>query len=149
MPRTAQATAAQPSAPQPASGFTVHIHVSHQQIADQMVAAIEGGYAPWLGTVDADAATKALATDDVWYADAKVWGGAFEVTIQCDDPETEEDDGGHTLTKVIHGEDIERGLAVMAAKYQRQFAQMTSDDGDAITAQLFLQCVVYGEEVYS
>ena len=37
----------------------------------------------------------------------------------------------------------------MAEKYPRLFQEIVDESGDANTADVFLQCVLLGEEVYS
>jgi hypothetical protein len=41
-----------------------------------------------------------------------------------------------------------KGLSIMAKDYPRHFADFMSEDDDAITADVFLQCTCYGEVIY-
>lgn len=43
---------------------------------------------------------------------------------------------------------IQEGLVVMARKYPRHFGHWMSEDDDADTADVFLQCCLFGETVY-
>jgi hypothetical protein len=49
----------------------------------------------------------------------------------------------------IRRKDLMKGLAAMAEKFPRQFAQILKDDTDAPCADAFLQAVVFGEEKYA
>lgn len=44
---------------------------------------------------------------------------------------------------------IERGIAVMADKHLNYFADMLTDKDDADTADVFVQCCLFGEVLYS
>ena len=43
---------------------------------------------------------------------------------------------------------VERGLAVMAARYPQAFADVGTSRADAVTADVLVQCAVFGEVVY-
>lgn len=45
-------------------------------------------------------------------------------------------------------EAIERGLEIMARDYPRHFSDFRSENEDAITGDVFLQCALLGEVVY-
>lgn len=42
-----------------------------------------------------------------------------------------------------------KGLVIMAKKFPRQFSQIIGDNTDAPCADLFVQCVLFGEEKYA
>ena len=44
---------------------------------------------------------------------------------------------------------IKKGLKVMANKYPKHFANFIAEDYDAITGDVFLQCCLFGEVIYS
>lgn len=44
---------------------------------------------------------------------------------------------------------MQRGLEVMAKKYPHWFSHIVQDNTDAPTADLFLQCALFGEEKYA
>ena len=56
------------------------------------------------------------------------------------------EDGGkfHRITR----SDIENGVKIFAKDYPRHFSNFISENDDAITADVFLQCVVFGEVIY-
>jgi hypothetical protein len=43
---------------------------------------------------------------------------------------------------------LEHGLAIMQTKYPHHWANILQEDDDAETADVFLQCVCFGEVVY-
>lgn len=45
-------------------------------------------------------------------------------------------------------ESIEKGLQVMADKYPRHFNDIITENDDAETADVFVQCAVLGEVVF-
>lgn len=55
------------------------------------------------------------------------------------------DGGGEHVLDAVK---LERGLAVMAAKYPHSFAELVLDLGDAHTGDLLIQCAVFGDERY-
>lgn len=45
-------------------------------------------------------------------------------------------------------ESIKSGIQTMASKYPRHYSDFVSENDDAITGDVFLQCCVFGEIVY-
>jgi hypothetical protein len=43
---------------------------------------------------------------------------------------------------------IESGLQVMADKYPKHFADFMSEEDDCVTADVFLQCCLFGDIIY-
>lgn len=56
-----------------------------------------------------------------------------------------EDDGKR---HVMNQQKLWAGLHTMAKDHPRHFDDMINDNGDAITADIFLQCVLLGDVVY-
>ncbi len=48
----------------------------------------------------------------------------------------------------LNRESLVKGLQVMHDKCRRHFDDMINEHGDAITADVFLQCAVFGEVIY-
>lgn len=125
----------------------IEIEIAPRRIADLMITAFEGGANYWcsgarLGT--ANGRPKA-AFEKPWYSDPKVWECAsveFFVTEITD--ETTGAEKTHRLTRL----DIETGLKLMAEKWGRHFGDFVSENEDAETADVFLQCVVLKDIVY-
>ncbi len=43
---------------------------------------------------------------------------------------------------------MEKGIQIMAEKYPEHFADVISEDGDAATGDVFLQCCLFGELIF-
>lgn len=112
---------------------------SWQQVEDTLCAAWEGGACHWLSchgfrppTDPAD-----IARVIYRYQNALYDGGACLVRIDGEERELE-----------LTCEKLRAGVQILAEKYPRHYADMVSDDGDADTGDVFLQCCLLGELVY-
>lgn len=105
----------------------VTIQVTHEELADIIITAVEGGSGYWAlfaryhpdeGTVDV------MEDEDSGALPERIW---------------------HTI-----GPDrIAHGMTIAGEKYPHQLANWLRDRiGDAETADVFLQCAVFGELVY-
>lgn len=120
--------------------------ITMQRAAYGLCAALEGGSTSWIMSVR-NVLPSAWTFDDELNeeSDGDHWrheipfnpGGAL--IIQPD-----EDDEVYRLDL----EAIKRGLAVMHEKYPHHFHDLKDENEDAITGDIFLQCCLFGEEVY-
>lgn len=127
---------------------TVLITVKPQRIADMMVGAIEGGSNYWCDGVYLESAGDVAPDDpnrgDPWYANP----------IRYADPDLRlkiveiDEDSGATTDHIVTQADIENGLKLMAEKSGQHFGDLMQETDDAITADVFLQYVTFGEVVY-
>jgi len=53
------------------------------------------------------------------------------------------------ITKTLNLKSIKKGLGVMAEQYPKHFADFLSENDDATTGDVFLQCCIFGEVIYS
>lgn len=127
--------------------ITCKVDITPEQISDQFVTAFEGGSNYWLRGHDLISPDRKTLTDSIWYADHKLYDGEFVIRLAYDDPE-KDDEGAGSGRKNINQFDVERGLNIMADKCPHQFGLLRGEDGDAITADVFLQCVLFGDVVY-
>lgn len=125
---------------------TTKVQIQPQDIAYLLTTFVELGYSPWCGKFT----TNSLAfKGNWWYADGAYLDSAdFSAQITFDDPNTS-DDGDFSASRNINRADLQRGLEVMAEKYRSHFNDLVSDSADANTADIFMQCVVFGEEIYA
>jgi hypothetical protein len=81
-----------------------------------------------------------------WYSCPEIFEKSFEIALEFDDPNEYEGlgNGQKTITEV----DVRRGLDIMRRDYPEQFAKVMSGDADADTADVFLQCALFGKVVY-
>lgn len=105
---------------------TVKIEIPDQELSDIITTAVEGGIGYW-----------AIVRNYHWSMDDST-PTTVEVREQCEAV-------WHTVDTTV----IARGLEVCAAKYPRVFASWLRDRiGDAGTADVILQCGLFGEAVY-
>jgi hypothetical protein len=134
------------------TGFSVTIVLPPKRIADLMVTLIESGdpvTRSWLGRVSASAEHRAVCTEKPWYSDSKFWAQSdFVLHVYCDKA-TSEDTGERFLKPA----DFAKGLSLLATVrdgvYANHLADIIGDNEDASTADIFMQMVVYGDEVYA
>lgn len=127
--------------------ITCKVDITPQQIADQMITALETPIGSWLASATLVGSECRNPKESIWYADPVLFSGAYQIAVRFDDP-AKGDDGEHTGLKAISQDDVRRGLEAMVKKCPYQFGLLMRDEGDAITADVFLQCVLFGEEVY-
>jgi hypothetical protein len=123
----------------------VKMEVTPQKVSDQFVTAFEGGSNYWLQTAKLWKADN-KPTDTPWYACPAVFEKSFEIELGYDDPDGYEGEGKGR--KRITDVDVRRGLEVMARTCPKLFAELMADEGDADTADVFVQCALFGEVVY-
>ncbi len=117
----------------------ISIEITAQQIADNMVAAIEGGSNYWMDSVT-PIDRNGKITVEPWYSDPNYYDIGFSFTVNFDDPKLPA--GNHKGKRWVGTSDLIAGLMVMASKYPARFGELISDQGDQITADVFFQCVV-------
>ncbi len=128
----------------------IKIEVPAARIANMMTSAIESGdpvtsaaRGGWCVSIDTK--SRKPFAGNWWYADAGFFEGGFNFdVVELDDETT-----GHETKHHVTSKDVERGLAVMAAKFPHIFANILNDDTDAPCADIFLQCTLFGEEKYA
>jgi hypothetical protein len=88
----------------------------------------------------------ASVNGEPWYANPALYDASgFQIEVVEVDDETT----GHTTGHVITRPNLLAGLKVMAEKFPVQFSDLLNDNVDAPTADIFLQCVCFGEERYA
>ena len=123
------------------------VDITSQQIADLMVTAVEGGINYWADGFylesPGDVAPDDEFNGEIWYANPH----------RYEDPDlrikvVESGDGDGSTDHFFGQKEIADGLRKMAEKSPSHFADIVNDNQDAITADVFLQYVVFGEIVY-
>ena len=123
----------------------ITLEVSGRKIADQMVAAIEGGSAYWCRSIRLKQKAPGISLRDCWYDTPELYDDRHtQIEVVEHEPSKEGRDGRHRFGKA----QVAKGLRIMAEKYPQQFGYLIGEEGDADTADIFLQCVVFGEVVY-
>jgi hypothetical protein len=121
----------------------VTIEVSDARLAEVLCSAYEGGSTYWAKQKDGKASPFRFSEVS---RGGRVLGPLelvpdFSVTITDSeaDPPAE-----HVLTPTK----LRAGLQVMAEKYPKHFADVMTEDGDATTGDVLLQCALFGKLVY-
>jgi hypothetical protein len=117
---------------------TVTTTVSDERIKDLLCSAFEGGINYWVGHVDiTNRPPKAE-----YYHESPVYGG--ELTLHVEESETVP---GKEIVKLNRAA-LEKGLQIMQEKYPQHWADFIKENDDAITADVFVQCCVFGDIIY-
>lgn len=126
----------------------IELEVSSEKLASLMTTAIESGdpvtTAARGGWCVAITSLNNHPFGPTWYNEPAYWSQNFSIEVT----EYHEEDNTKTKHKVGPSE-FKNGLVVMATKFPRLFGQIMQDNIDASCADIFLQCVVFGEEKYA
>ena len=115
--------------------FKVMTEVPAQRVANTLVSGIEGGIGYWAQIGNEKGPGYNSTT-----CDRIVAGKAHLLLTEVDDTM-----GKHL---VLNRSAVEMGLTVMAEKYPKHFADMVSENDDATTGDVLVQCALLGEVVY-
>ncbi len=119
---------------------TYKVNVPLQRVYDLLVTGIEsGGYGSFL-IHEGD-------WKEAWTAADRGAHNAFGLIGLVDRYEFEES-GNPAPIKRMHDAFLITGLRVMAQDYPTHFEAFMTENDDAITGDVFLQCVVFGEVIY-
>jgi hypothetical protein len=126
----------------------VQTEIPAQRIADLMITAVEGNWMTrsWCNGIYKDEAVD--TEEEPWYSDPKFWAGEFTITVDEIVDEGEPPEHQNLKRHVCTQETFAKGFEIMAQKYGRHFGDFMNENEDAITADVFLQCVALGEVVY-
>lgn len=56
---------------------------------------------------------------------------------------------GKTATKILNMKSLERGMAKLAEESPSRFGNVVTGDSDALDADAFIQCAIFGKLVYA
>lgn len=107
--------------------------VDPKKVANTLVSALEGGTGYW-AQIDNEKGPNYTANT----CDKIVAGKAHLLIVDLDTQQSRKLDRGA----------IEAGLVIMAKKYPQHFADMISENDDATTGDVLLQCALLGEVIY-
>lgn len=126
--------------------------VDRQRIAALLVGAFEGGCNYWIerqpfGEVVPPNPVAILDADDG--EGAKIWPTYdYPLTEGGEVSFTAENGNGENVVVKLNLETLTAGLQVMAEKFPRHFSDFMMENDDADTADVFVQCVAFGDVVY-
>lgn len=131
--------------------LSIAVEVDYETISDLLCSAFDPGHestAYWCTAKRKTAPKKCEYKDKVrpqgnweyWLHEVPMNpGGSLLLT------DSEDGDKQYTITPSV----LQRGLECMAAKYPYHFSHIVSGDTDGTTADVFVQCCVFGEVRYS
>ncbi len=124
--------------------ITTQTNITYEQVSNLFVSAIEGGGSTYwcqgIKPTPGSACDKACSDlPEIWYANPAFWE-RDDVEVQVLDDEDQ--------VHIIRQANIMVGLQKMASQRPTQFADIINENDDAGTADIFLQLVALGEEIY-
>ena len=124
---------------------TIEFDIRSERIAEQFVAAIESSFGSgyWLAGAKVKAGKERTNRDDPAYADPKLYDDHFVIELRLQERYE------RRTRYEIRPSDVAAGLRKMAQSHPMHFADLIRDEGDAITADIFLQLCAFGEIVYN
>lgn len=113
-----------------------------RKLYDQIIGGLECGSYATFGVVDSNAYQRAWnkADDDEHAKDCFADVVLFNRYT--------ESDGDQEVHFALTDEALVAGFEIMMEKYDHLAGDIISEEGDAITGDAFLQCVVFGEIIY-
>lgn len=123
--------------------ISVKATVEWAAITNAIVGALEGGSTYWLREYDYVFQPEGV-TGQPLYAENDFWAKGGRIILTYDDPEDEE----NRATKEVGLPEIKAGLRSMAEKSSGHFNDLLTENDDAITHDVFIQHVLFGEVVY-
>lgn len=135
------------------------VDVTKERVQHLLVGLFENNYSPWLIKIKNKNLAPNLTFDD-FTENGKMqnpdqyfhWSQIIPVTEGCSLTlviENPYSDGEKTIQFVLDIPAIQKGLEVMANKYPKHWIDFILENEDAITCDVFGQCVVYGEDVFN
>lgn len=126
--------------------ITIDLTITQKQLCDIVVTAFEGGANYWLHDAVLKSSKEKKESGLVWYGQEHLFTDDLKFEVGYDLPTEQE--GRGTGRKLITMVDFKKGLQLMARAHAKHFADFTTEDYDATTGDVFMQCVVLGDVVY-
>lgn len=117
--------------------------VEWAKIVNAVIGAFEGGSTYWLRSADYVYTPEGVEGNPL-YAEDQFWAKGGKMALSYDDPEDQE----RRASKEVSLIEIKQGLRSMAEKDPRHFGDLVSENDDAITHDVFIQHVLFGEIIY-
>ena len=128
--------------------FKVTVGVNTEMVKNILIGAFEGGSNYWYHALEVDHWPDGMSRSDFkcWWAEVPLHKGGVLRFRDLEDPyvpSADEDDFYH-----LSIDNIKSGMAAMKAMYPRHWNDFITEGDDAITADVFLQCCVFGDVIY-
>ena len=137
---------------EPGEKIKMSIEVDWEKVTNAFVGAIEGASTDWLqefypGT-DNNSQTmrRAIQLNNAgpWYSVTSYWSEGGQAKLRFDNP----NDGPEQESMEMGKAEIMLGLHHMADKAPKHFAVLINEEDDAITHDVMLQFIVFGDIIY-
>lgn len=127
--------------------FIVKKTITDELVEGILANAFDHGISYW-AAVKED--SMAGAPDDTWRHQLPLRERGFVVLEDSSGEDGFPEEGPFVVEGgvILNRESLQRGLTIMGEKYPRHMADMLSEDDDAITADVLVQCAVFGEVVF-
>lgn len=134
----------------------ITLDIKAETIANMMISAMEGvdpvttaALGGWCDLIDKLAPAANPTKGSWWYAEPAFYENPFIIEVV-----EVVDEGWHPVKRKFKKHKVTpakmaKGLEIMAAKYPHCMADVLADNTDASTADIFLQCICFGEEKYA
>ena len=128
---------------------SVSVNIPTSTVCDLLVGAVEGGSNYWATfRVDPNFRKAVTESDRVTYIERE--GGEYYAHYDIENPNyclrVSDTEGGSTYNVTL--ESLTSGLNIMASRYPRHFKNVITENHDAETSDVFIQCAVFGEIVF-
>lgn len=131
--------------PAAVSSFSPTLNVTKERVQDLICNALEGGSNYWYSIQKFVKPSKVENPTGFRHLDYPVSeDGALEITVR---DTGEGDDMAGKVFRLDQGA-CQRGLSIMAEKYPRHFSDFLSENDDADTGDVFLQCALFGDLIF-
>lgn len=121
---------------------TVPFAMKLELLTNLIIGALEGGATYWLRSATYLTDTKAYESPA--YAEVAFWQKGGRMTVFYDDPDNEERQAGFEIGLT----ELTNGATVMSEKYPSHFGDLISENDDATTSDVYIQCVIFKEIIY-
>jgi hypothetical protein len=115
------------------------LSIDDQRLKDILCSAFEGGSNYWIEKVNI---LRRPECAEYWH-ESPVTDGVLEVIVSEDEPIE-----GKGKKFLLDRAKLQSGLDAMAKLYPRHFADFISENDDATTGDVFLQCCLFGEAIF-
>lgn len=120
----------------------VVINIPEKRVQDLLCNALEGGSNYWYFIESFNYPTGQTKES------LKLEFPHLELPFVDDGSLTIKDIEGDMPDKILDRKALQKGLRVMASKFPRHFGDFISENDDATTGDVFLQCALYGDVIY-
>lgn len=113
----------------------VESEITNERISDLLIGAVESGIYYWCVKIRPNY-NHDESSDIPYYAN--IYDENWSIKV------FDEDENCHFLDK----DSLKKGIKIMNKNYNQHYMNAIGDDYDAITADVFFQCCVFGETIY-